>query len=215
MSVIAWRLMREERLRSAARIAALAAAIDGDRTIATAGAEATAIADAPLHESSVTLPSDLFAAAEPQTSRFRLAGVAGAGALVVAIVIGVLVVASASRPAAAPPAPAAAGNAAEPQLPLELVALGHEREPDRLTVRGVIRNPSGGSQVGPLTAVVMLFNHDGGFIASGRVALDGPSLGPGGERTFVVSVPAGGEIGRYRVSFRSDDRVVPHVDRRS
>jgi hypothetical protein len=40
------------------------------------------------------------------------------------------------------------------------------------------------------------------------------SLRPGGETTFVVTVPGAGDVGRYRVSFRTDDRIVPHVDRR-
>ena len=31
---------------------------------------------------------------------------------------------------------------------------------------------------------------------------------------FIVTVPHAGEVGRYRVSFRSDDRIVPHVDHR-
>jgi hypothetical protein len=41
-----------------------------------------------------------------------------------------------------------------------------------------------------------------------------PVLAPGSETAFVVTVPHANEVGRYRVSFRSDDRVVPHVDRR-
>ena len=41
-----------------------------------------------------------------------------------------------------------------------------------------------------------------------------PPRGPGGESRFVVSVPSAADVGRYRVSFRTDDRVVPHVDRR-
>ena len=41
-----------------------------------------------------------------------------------------------------------------------------------------------------------------------------PALGPGGEAAFVVTMPRAGDAGRYRVSFRTDDRVVSHVDRR-
>ena len=37
----------------------------------------------------------------------------------------------------------------------------------------------------------------------------------GGESPFVVTVPGAADVGRYRVSFRTDDRVVPHIDRRS
>jgi hypothetical protein len=66
-----------------------------------------------------------------------------------------------------------------------------------------------------LVAVVFLFDRDGGFITSGRAALESSALIPGGESTFVVTVPATAEVGRYRVSFRADDRVISHVDRRN
>jgi hypothetical protein len=93
------------------------------------------------------------------------------------------------------------------------VALGHERDGDRLTVRGVVRMPSG-SGIDRLTAVVFLYSRDGGFLASGRAAVESAANGLSGEGTFIVSVPGADEVGRYRVSFRSDDKVVPHVDRR-
>jgi hypothetical protein len=114
-------------------------------------------------------------------------------------------------PATAAPT-ATAQPAAAPAL--ELVALGHERDGDRLTVRGIVRNPGTGSPVERLTAVVFLFSRDGGFLASGRIAVGPTGLRPGGESPFVVTVPGAAEVGRYRVSFRTDDRVVPHVDRR-
>jgi hypothetical protein len=117
--------------------------------------------------------------------------------------------------AAAAPIAAAPSAAAPAAVPLELVALGHDRDSDRLTVRGVVRNPASGAPVERLTAVVFAFNADGGFLASGRAIIDASSaLRPGGESTFVVTVPGAGAVGRYRVSFRTDDRVVPHVDRR-
>ena len=100
-------------------------------------------------------------------------------------------------------------------LPLQLIALGHEREADSLVVRGVLRNPSNGAEVDALTAVVMLFNHDGGLIGSGRAAVEASKLLPGGETAFVVTVPGAGNVERYRVSFRNNEHVVPHVDQRS
>jgi hypothetical protein len=103
--------------------------------------------------------------------------------------------------------------AAPVALPLELVALGHERVGDQLTVRGVVRNPASGAGMDRLTAVVFLFTSDGGFVASGRAAVESP-LRPGSESTFVVTLPGAGDVGRYRVSFRIDDRLVPHLDRR-
>jgi hypothetical protein len=77
-----------------------------------------------------------------------------------------------------------------------------------------VRNPPSGAPVARLTAVVFAFNADGGFLASGRAIIEASALRPGGESTFVVSVPGAGAVGRYRVSFRADDRVVPHVDKR-
>jgi len=100
-------------------------------------------------------------------------------------------------------------------LPLELVALGHERDGESLIVRGIVRNPASGAAVDRLTAVVFLFNREGGFLSSGRVAVETSALRPGTESTFVVTVPGAGAVERYRVSFRTDDRIVPHVDRRA
>ena len=76
----------------------------------------------------------------------------------------------------------------------------------------VLRNPASGKELGQLTAVVLLFNHDGGFVASGRAAVEAPKLEPGGETTFVITIPGAADVERYRVSFRIEDRVVPHVD---
>jgi hypothetical protein len=106
-------------------------------------------------------------------------------------------------------------TSASASVPLELVSLAHERDGDTLTVRGTVRNPSSGSEMSRLTAVVFLFDRDGGFLTSGRAAVDSPQLIPGGESAFSVSVPAVGAVARYRVSFRSGDRIVSHVDKRN
>jgi hypothetical protein len=209
MSILTWRLLREERRRSEARIAALAAAInEAEPTIAVADD------DLPFRARPAASEGTMFAAAQPAASPVRFAGVIAAGALVVAAVIGAVIMLSGSRSPSAPAPPASAAREA-PEMPLELVALGHERDANRLTVRGVVRNPPAGTDVTQLTAVVLLFNHDGGLVASGRAAVEGANTAPGAERTFIVSVPAGADIGRYRVSFRNDDQVIPHVDRRS
>src|SRR5262249_58770825 len=52
--------------------------------------------------------------------------------------------------AAAPSAPAQA--AAPASVPVELIALGHERDGDRLTVRGIVRNPSTSAAIDQLAA---------------------------------------------------------------
>jgi hypothetical protein len=208
MTAVAWRLSAEERRRSSGRVATLAADIhDGDfdlRSDASDGDESAPV-------------GDLFTVAQPAQSGTRFATVIACGVIVVGtLATATLLLSSGSRSAKAGTAennrttPAAQAEA----VPLELLALGHDRTGDELTVRGVIRNPASGVAVDRLTAVVFLFNRDGGFLTSGRASVESPALVPGGESRFVVSVPSAADVGRYRVSFRTDDRVVPHVDRR-
>jgi hypothetical protein len=212
MTVLAWRVLREDRRRMDARVAALAAEIDDGSS--------NRYAEVALSETPHVPVDHLFANADTDDGprRPRLAAIVGGGALVVGTIVALLLfVTSGAHPAAssAPKKAAAAPTAAATGgSPLELVALGHEREDNRLTVRGVIRNPSGGHAITNLTAVVLLFNQQGGFVTSGRAAIDG-ALSPGGEVPFAVTVPGAADVGRYRVSFRTDEGIVPHVDRRS
>jgi hypothetical protein len=223
MSVIAWRAAGEERRRSEARVSALAAEIHGaDWDLRSEPEDVTPVPMA---------ADGLFGAVQPAPSASRFAVIVAVGVIVVGSVatLGLLSSSGSHRATRAQAGvsiensvsgetPANAGNAvprdgATP-LPLELVALGHDRDGDRLTVRGVVRNPSAGTAVNRLTAVVLMFNHEGGFLGSGRATVESSVLAPGGESTFVVTVPGAAAVGRYRVSFRTDDRVVPHVDRR-
>jgi hypothetical protein len=102
--------------------------------------------------------------------------------------------------------------------PLELVALGHQREGDRLIVRGVVRH-SNRTDLADLTAIVSVFNRQGDITASGQAFVTGaaPSAVPGAtgvESPFVVTVPGVHDVSRYRVSFKSNDRIIAHLDRR-
>jgi hypothetical protein len=207
MSAVAWRLAREERRRSRARVAALAADL----------------ADLDLHPATAGSPvADLFRVEEPRPTRFI--AVLGVGGFAVVTALAVIVVtdrngrsAAESRVAAVAGRPAPGGprpRATVESAPLELVALGHEREGDGIIVRGVVRNPGSGAERDRVAVVVFLFNRDGGFLTSGLAAVEVPALAPGSQSGFIVTVPHAGEVGRYRVSFRSDDRIVPHVDRR-
>ena len=213
MSVIAWRIALDERRRSEGRIAALAAEIHGVATPPVRVARGS-IEDLELRPAAAsTTRSDLFTQVQPAAARSRLVASVAIGVFMFASVAALAIVLSAgSRSAVNPPRVNAATAGRE--MPLELVALGHQREGDRLTVRGVVRNPASGERLDSLTAVVFLFNHDGGFLTSGRAAVESAPLGPGGESAFVVTVPGANEVERYRVSFRTDDRIVPHVDRR-
>lgn len=191
-SVIAVRAAREERRRSDARVAALALEIHGD-------------AESPADDR-------LFAGAGTSSSGSRWGVAFAAGAFVVATLAAVAVLVSGGGSSSEVVAPRAAPEA---NIPIELLALAHERDGDALTVRGVVRNPPGGSEKDGLTAIVSLFNRDGSFLMSARAAVESSALIPGGESAFVVTVPAPPDVGRYRVSFQADDHVVAHVDKRN
>jgi hypothetical protein len=238
-SVLAWRVMRAERLRSEARIAALAADLGlGDRDRQSRAERAqpqTAPVPAPvfpapvipaaeidlsLADETVAASEGMFAVRPRGRSIPRVVAGVGIAAAVAVLVIGTLVLTSDrstsahARRAAAAAAAAATATATTAEVPLDLIALGHEREKDRLTVRGVVRGASSASS-DPLTAVVLLFNREGNEIGTGRAEVAPAGPDPAGERTFVITVPSSGDVGRYRISFRSADHVVPHVDRRA
>jgi Flp pilus assembly protein TadB len=213
MTVVSWRLAREERRRSEARVAALATEIHPS-------------GDLPLQQRTpVATANDLFTATtdRPPSSSRAAAMVVGAAAVVL---VAAFVWSSGSRSSAAssssqPSMTENRGTVAAPAkrnepnaaiAPLELTALTHERDANRLTVRGLVRNPANGGAVQGITAVVFLFDRSGDFVTSGRAPVD--ALPPGGESPFVVTIPDVKDVGRYRVSFRTDDRILPHVDRR-
>lgn len=101
-----------------------------------------------------------------------------------------------------------------PNSPLELVSLTSSRQNQKLAVSGLVRNPVNGAPVEKLSAVVFLFDRAGTFVTSSRANVDFLRLGAGDESPFVVTLDAPATVARYRVSFRSDDGIVPHVDRR-
>jgi hypothetical protein len=138
------------------------------------------------------------------------AAVGLAGALLVGAVAGLLLVAGGSR--ATHPASHVERVA---DAPLELVTLEHDRDDDRLVVRGIVRNPSSARVLSNLTAVVLIYAEDGSVISSGRAPVAVKALAPGAETAFVVTLPDADSVARYRVSFRAEDRIVPHIDRRA
>lgn len=102
-----------------------------------------------------------------------------------------------------------------PNSPLELMSLSHQRQNDKLAVSGLVRNPVAGKPIERLSAVVFLFDKMGTFVTSSKANVDFLKLGAGDESPFVVSIDAPATVARYRVSFRTDDGIIPHIDRRS
>jgi flagellar basal body-associated protein FliL len=233
MGLVAWRIAREERRRSTARVAALSAEIHAaDAMESERYAEVGVRMEAPLRYRAPAAPArqrfdDLpigdgpgaprapsFATADATGT--RSVAVVALGVFIVAAIAGVAIFMSGS-PSAPQPVPHANTAAQQPaaaQAPLELIALGHERAGNQLTVRGIVRNPALGEAVQQLEAVVFVFDRGGGLAASGRAPVQQPTLAPGAEAPFLVSIADAKDIGRYRVSFRTHDRVVPHLDRR-
>jgi hypothetical protein len=200
-SIVAWRVMREERRRSEARIAALAAEIRGESNNEPALREGAPPA----------LVADMFAAGPLPSAYPRTAALVGAGAFVVGVLIALVVVVGgdSSEPSVAQEEPVVA-DATE----LQLLSLEHERRDDQLIVRGTLNNLPAQPEADLPTVVVLLFRSDGGLVTKASATIEPDPLTPDPDGTFAVIVPDASEIGRYRVSFRKYDQVVPHVDRR-
>jgi hypothetical protein len=256
-SAIAWRLSRDQRARSDARVAALAAAADdaerqagrtplrsvnapssGDqepaaswtfpsRVTPVAGGSrgfargqelalrtdpsAEVLGDRPDRQVSPAAEwRDSFLGAAPTVvpanGRQRwLAAAAGVLLVVLAGAVSWVVMDTGA---------ASTRGAEATAAPLELVSLRHERRGSTLAVSGLVRNPILGHPVEHLSAVVFLFDQGGTFVTSGQTTVDFLKLGPGDESPFVIQVDAPASVTRYRVSFRTSEGMVPHVDRR-
>lgn len=202
---VAWRLQRDDRRRSAARVAALSSVLDtppavaGENAAADSSRRAEPVAVASMFEM------------EPGTS------VQGRPLIKAAVVgmMAVLVVVAAAMGNRTPAAAPTASTAAQGTAPLELMSMRHSREGTTLTVTGLVRNPPGGAAARRVTAVVFAFDRSGGFTASGRSPLDFVVLEPGDESPFVVTIPNVTEVAKYRVSFRTEHGMMRHVDRRA
>jgi hypothetical protein len=256
MSVAAWRLTRDEKKRSAARVAALSVAatepsFDRPNTfsqpeslhqfadepaakpVAKAPWSAPKIVPAPIAQSvvapSVELPLNQPARIEPvrvsepvvthatgflgatevaREEGGRQKSLAFAAVLLFFVLSGGLVWMMSGPEGSS-------SVAVGPNSPLELVSLTHARQNEKLAVSGLVRNPDNGKPVERLSAVVFLFDRMGTFVTSSRANVDFLKLGAGDESPFVVSLDAPATVSRYRVSFRTDDGIVPHIDRRS
>lgn len=223
LTIVVWRVLRDERRRAEARVAALT-------QMATHPMERSAsVSIAPTRPSPPRAavkrrePSDLPLRHEPLSAApmfqqpenaspwgHRL-GVMTALALVLASVV---LFALAARNRAVTTTSAASPGVQAPAA-LELLSLRDARDGGTLTITGLVRNPRGAAAQSRVTVTAFAFDENGAFLSSGRALLDVTSLAPGDESPFVVSVPASGTVARYRISFRGEDgRVIAHVDRR-
>lgn len=200
---LSWRVGREERERDRARIAALAAAMTPPSPLRGAGDTGSG-ADIPA-QTRVAVGSVFERSTEGLRGTTTIKLAAGA-VMVLLIAAGVFV---SSRASDATPA------AARGPAPLELLSMRYQRQGTTLTVSGLVKNPAAGTAVNGVTAVVFAFDHTGAFVASGRSPLDFSALAPGDESPFVVNVPNVSDVARYRVTFRSGNGVVRHIDRRT
>jgi len=199
--ISAWRSRADEARRSAARVAALTAAIDGTEPPPPGLAGA-----APAYEPVAATSMFATAAGAPVQGRPLLrTGVFAA--LAVAFLV---VVAMANRNHTTPSA-----SAGSPDAMLELVSMQHTREGRTLTVKGLVRNPRAGVPRSKVSAVVSAFDRWGGFVASNHAGLDFTNLAPGDESPFVVTISNVSGVARYRVSFRTEVGTLRHLDRRA
>ncbi len=186
----AWRIATAERLRSEARVAALAAAIDGTSDEVTS----------------------MFARAPRSGLQGRPLLKVGVGFAMAVLVI-VLIAMSGNRHAPATDQARASARTESTQS-LELLSMRHVRAGDNLTVTGLVRN-GGAAASEKIAAVVFVFDREGGFVASGRAPLEFSAIAHGDESPFQVTIPDVKDVGRYRVSFRTEAGILPHVDRRA
>ena len=217
------KVMRDERRRSAARVAILKEMAD----TAARQQQSVDVVEARMHApitpaddlllartDDLHTPADLFVRPEPAS--------AWPGRLAIAATIVLLVTVSAialrSRSTPADTADGAQARAASAQTAglLELLSLKQSQEPNALTITGLVQNPRDGAVLSKVSATALLFGPDGTFLASGRAAIDFTVLRPGDESGFVINVPVTAPVARYRVGFRSEDgRVIGHIDRRT
>ncbi|HXG89385.1 MAG TPA: hypothetical protein VNJ02_13705 [Vicinamibacterales bacterium] len=257
MGAAAWRLSHEERARSGARVAALAAAASNDslRELGSAtvqpredagvvvdprisgieprepiavnesrpapwaparvstfgaGRPAVKVDSQPRPREAAFSDGFLGGAVSSQPSGDRQRGLAIAATVLFALAIGGGYLTLSGDRATTANAATAVSSAS----PLELVSLRHERRGPKLEVTGLVRNPAAGVSVTGIAAVVFFFDQSGGFLSSARADIEFKTLAAGDESPFVVALDAPANVARYRVSFRNEAGMLPHVDRR-
>jgi len=214
LSVIVWRMLRDERQRSDARVAVLAGMTA--RNVPAPRQEKTI--DLPIRSSAPVTMHGMFE--EPEATSpwgHRAAVMAGLALVLASVVLFSLAIRDRSAHAARAASPGATGTAPGATAPggLELISLRDARKAESLTITGMVRNPEGGAPLTRVAVTAYTFDDKGAFLASGRALIDVTSLAPGDESPFVVTVPVTDTVARYRIGFRGEDgHVIAHVDKR-
>jgi hypothetical protein len=221
LSALVVKLLRDERRRSSARVAALVqmADVDSPPDAVLGGAITTEPDWAIARDDSAPMPTELFGAntiAEGHATWPKRLGVAVAIVAIVAVVGAVLRSGATFDRRVATETPATGAASTQSGGLLELLSLKHSQEANTLTITGLVQNPRDGVPLSKVAATAFLFGADGTFLASGRAPLDFTVLRPGDESGFVINVPVSLPVARYRIGFRGDDgRIIGHVDRRA
>ncbi|MGH9410084.1 MAG: FxLYD domain-containing protein [Vicinamibacterales bacterium] len=218
LSAIVWRMLRDERQRSLARVKTLTTFANASpRTLASDSLYdrsmiASVADDFPLLESSRTEPA-LFSGSGARSPWIGRVGIIACLALAVAAVK--LLPAAHRDRFVASAGPSTSAAATPVAAPLELLSLRDAHEGGSFSIKGLVQNPADGATLAHVEATAIAFDEGGTFVASGRALLDVPTLAPGDESPFLVTMPVAANVARYRIAFRTDDgRVIAHVDRR-
>jgi hypothetical protein len=208
---IAWRSIRREHLRSNARVASLAEAMDEQAQPPFRTFEAEPAGDISYEFRSETAAAPAaatltFEAIDTYPSiRRRLLSVLIGASVVVAGVVAIAMMSDRPDPPARPVVSAHAQS-------LELLSLEAARDGSTLAVTGLVRSRAE-EPLTMVTAVVSAIDAKGRPVGRGSVPLT--AIMPRGESRFVVKIDDVNEAARYRVSFRSATGVIRHVDRRA
>lgn len=236
LGAIVFKLLRDERRRSEARVQVLMNAAGLAEEDHAFGAQLPAHELVPSHFHRISAsetpkptqpvvnaqPADdldlqpavvgvhaMFTEPEPQSPwPNRLA--AAAACAVLAAVIGSFLFGASDAPRQSPTEDAGATAA------LELLALGHSADRSELTISGIVQNPRSSVLLSGVVVAATLLAEDGSLVGSVQAPLDFTRLRPGDESPFVLKAPVTTGVARYRVSFKnSKGGVLGHVDRRA
>jgi len=239
MSLVAVRLLRGERHRSAARVSALESAAFDDIRYRDTTTNPEFLNDVSYDEDEREIEIDLPVGAmfgatdEPKAPGRRWLALA-AVAVVMAGVVGTIYVvfkpatvdasSAGAGPSSLSDSPAAETSAspaattvskAAQSRPIELLSLKHSVDAGTFSLVGLVVNPIDAATLSHVVAVVYLFDKDGAYFASGKAELEFSAMRPGEESPFAVKIPNVSHVGKYRVGFRREDgAVIAHVDKR-